>query len=191
MSKEFERGDKRPKTTGGMSGAEDLRTVETRTPRRKRGNAQVGGGRRGRWKLRDGAQSPDAWGLGMHHSKIETRGTCIPVISHLSPELRPTKREAGWVIWPMRTVLCQKYVPFRPAIGWVITPVWWSNKLGQAHFRGTRHSVDRMERGHLRRCEKERGRGHHFIRVYVEGPATVLGLARTSLAVSALKVLLH
>lgn len=161
-------------------------TVETRTPRRKRGEcASWGEGRRGRWKLRDGAQSPDAWGLGMHHSKIETRGTCIPVISHLSPELRPTKREAGWVTGPITRVpaknMCLCDLPLagssRPSGGVI---------LGQAHFRGTRHSVDRMERAQKGAKKSEEG-----ATTSDKCPVTVFALTQTSIGVSILEVLPH
>lgn len=82
--------------TGGMSkGAEDRRDPDTAAKTGAMRELGEDDGVAG--KLRDGAQFPDAWGLGMHHSKIETRGTCIPVISHLSSVLRPTKREAGLV----------------------------------------------------------------------------------------------
>lgn len=81
----------------------------------------------------------------------------------------------------MGTALCQKYVPFRLAIRWVITPSS-GVILGQAHFRGTRHSVDPMERG--QKVRKRARKGPPL-------PAAVLGLARASLSVSVHKVLPH
>lgn len=143
------------RTTGGMSGAEDRRGFADTTAKtgelRKLGEDD---GAAGNCAMEPNPLTPGASGCIIQKSKREAHASRSSLTSHLNCD--PQKGRLGVSTDQWGESSTKNMCPYdrllagssRPSGGVI---------LGQAHFRGTRHSVDRMDSGQKvrKRARKE------------------------------------